>query len=65
MGIPKKLQTALTLHSKAQDYKLRVDRVFGDYDAGEDTYESAVQRSLEGLLDNTEALIGHLKKQAQ
>jgi hypothetical protein len=62
MGNPLKLRTARTLHDKLSDYKLRVDRVFGDYDPGEDSHEANVQRALENALDQTEALIGHLAK---
>lgn len=60
MGNPLKLRTAKMLHSKLLDYKLRVDKVFGDYDPGDDTYEGDMQRALENALDKTEALIGRL-----
>src|ERR1700722_4327399 len=60
MGNPLKLRTIKTLHTKVLAYKLRVDRVFGEYDPGDDTYEGDVQRAIENLLDKLEAAVGHL-----
>lgn len=60
MGNPLKRRSARTLHMRLSVAKQSIDRVFGDYDPGDDTYAADVQRALENALGKTEALIGHL-----
>lgn len=60
MGNPLKRRIARSVYRKLLDAKASIDLAFGDYDVTDETHSSDVQRALEGALDKTEALIGHL-----